>query len=93
MPPRCGLGDAIAPIHHRRTRLHVYVSILNRDGRNVTLAKAFAGIAVQPNESATGPMTVTIPPLALAKGTYRVVVAVRDELTDHVGLVSHKIDI
>ena len=76
-----------------RTRLHVYVSIFDRDGRNVTLAKSFADIAVQPNESATGPMTVTIPPLALAKGTYRVVVAVRDELTDHVGLVSQKIDI
>lgn len=76
-----------------RTRLHVYVSIFDRDGRNITLAKSFADIAVQPNESATGPMTVTIPPLALAKGTYRVVVAVRDELTDQVGLAERKIDV
>jgi len=45
------------------------------------------------DEGPTGPMTVTIPPLALAKGSYRVVVAVRDELTDHVGVVSRKIDI
>jgi len=76
-----------------RTRLHVYVSIFDPDGRNITLAKSFADISVQPNESATGPMTVTIPPLALAKGIYRVVVAVRDELTDHVGVVSQKIEI
>jgi VWFA-related protein len=76
-----------------RTRLHVYVSIFDRDGRNITLAKSFADIAVQPNESATGPMTVTIPPLSLAKGTYRIVVAVRDELTDHVGLAERKIDV
>jgi VWFA-related protein len=76
-----------------RTRLHVYVSIFDPDGRNITLSKSFADISVQPNESTTGPMTVTIPPLALAKGSYRVVVAVRDELTDHVGVVSRKIEI
>jgi VWFA-related protein len=76
-----------------RTRLHVYVSIFDPDGRNITLAKSFADIVIAPNESATGPMTITIPPLLLARGTYRVVVAVRDELTDHVGLVSKKIDV
>lgn len=76
-----------------RTRLHVYVSIFDRDGRNITLAKSFADIAVQPNESATGPMTVTIPAVALSKGTYRIVVAVRDELTDKVGLAERKIDV
>lgn len=76
-----------------RTRLHVYVSIFDPDGRNITLAKSYADISVQPNESATGPMTVTIPPLALSKGIYRIVVAVRDELTDHVGVVSQKIEI
>lgn len=76
-----------------RTRLHVYVSIFDKEGRNIVLAKSFADIAIQPNEPATGPMTVTIPPLELAKGTYRLVVAVRDELTDHVGLVEQKIDI
>ena len=76
-----------------RTRLHVYVSIFDANGRNITLSKSLADISIQPNESATGPMTVTIPALALAKGTYRVVVAVRDELTDHVGLVTKKIDV
>ncbi len=76
-----------------RTRLHVYVSIFDADGRNITLSKSFVDVSVQPNESATGPMTVTIPPLALTRGTYRVVVALRDELTDHVGLVSQKIAI
>jgi VWFA-related protein len=74
-----------------RTRLHVYVSIFDSDGRNITVAKSFADIAVQPNEATTGPMTITIPPLALGKGTYNVVVAVRDELTDHVGVATHKI--
>jgi VWFA-related protein len=76
-----------------RTRLHVYVSIFDPDGRNITVAKSFADIVVQPNETTTGPMTVTLPPLLLAKGTYRVVVAVRDELTDHVGLVTQKINL
>ncbi|HEV7426092.1 MAG TPA: VWA domain-containing protein [Thermoanaerobaculia bacterium] len=76
-----------------RTRLHVYVSIFGSDGRNITLAKAFADIAVLPNETATGPMTVTLPPLSLGKGTYNVVVAVRDELTDHVGVATHKIQV
>jgi VWFA-related protein len=76
-----------------RTRLHVYVSIFDPDGRNITLNKSFADIALKPDEEATGPMTVTIPPLLLAKGTYRIVVAVRDELTDHVGLVTRKIDL
>jgi hypothetical protein len=76
-----------------RTRLHVYVSIFDSDGRNITLAKSFADIAVLPNETATGPMTVTLPPLSLGKGTYNVVVAVRDELTDHVGVATHKIQV
>lgn len=74
-----------------RTRLHVYVSIFDSDGRNLTVSKAFADIAVQPNESVKGPMTITIPALALSKGTYRVVVAVRDELTDHVGVATSNI--
>ena len=76
-----------------RTRLHLYVSVFDKDGRNLTLAKSFADIAIQPNESATGPMTVTVPALQLPKGTYRVVVAVRDELTDHVGVATKKIDV
>jgi VWFA-related protein len=76
-----------------RTRLHVYVSIFDSDGHNITLAKSFADIAVLPNEATTGPMTITIPPLALGKGTYNVVVAVRDELTDHVGVATHKIQV
>lgn len=79
--------------HGSRTRLHVYVSIFDSDGRNLTVAKSFADIAVQPNESTTGPMTVTIPALALAKGTYSVVVAVRDELTDHVGVAIKKLEL
>jgi VWFA-related protein len=79
--------------HGSRTRLHVYVSIFDSDGRNLTVAKSFADIAVKVNESTTGPMTVTIPALALSKGTYSVVVAVRDELTDHVGVAIQKIDV
>ena len=76
-----------------RTRLHVYVSVFDGEGRNITLSKAFADIVVLPSEPATGPMTVTIPALALAKGTYRVVVAVRDELTDKIGIVERRIDV
>jgi len=76
-----------------RTRLHVYVSVFDEDGRNVKLVKAFADIAVKPNESATGKMTITLPPVALSKGTYRIVVAVRDELTDHVGVTAQKIQV
>lgn len=76
-----------------RTRLHVYVSVFDRAGRNITVAKAFADIAVGANEKATGPMTVTIPPLELRKGAYRVVLAVRDELTDQVGVTVRKIDL
>ena len=76
-----------------RTRLHVYVSIFDSEGRNLTVAKSFADIAVRPNEATTGPMTVTLPPLSLGKGTYNVVVAVRDELTDHVGVATHKIQV
>jgi len=76
-----------------RTRLHVYVSIFDSDGRNLTLAKSFVDVALKPNEAATGPMTITIPALSLGKGTYNVVVAVRDELTDHVGVATHKIQV
>jgi VWFA-related protein len=76
-----------------RTRLHVYVSVFDRDGRNITLAKSFADISVKPDETTTGPMTVTIPSVALSKGTYRIVVAVRDELTDKVALAEHKVDV
>jgi VWFA-related protein len=76
-----------------RTRVHVYVSIFDSDGRNITLEKSFADVSVQPNEQATGPMTITVPPVALAKGSYRVVLAVRDELTDHVGVISQRIDL
>jgi len=76
-----------------RTRLHVYVSVFDDEGRNIKLAKCFADIILKPNESATGPMTITIPPLMLAKGSYRIVVAVRDELTDHVGLTTQKVQV
>jgi len=76
-----------------RTRLHVYVSIFDSDGRNITLAKSFADITVLPNETATGPMTITLPPLSLGKGTYNVVVAVRDELTDHVGVTTKRLEL
>jgi hypothetical protein len=38
-------------------------------------------------------MTLTLPPLAIKRGTYRIVVAVRDELTDQIGLVVRKIDV
>jgi len=76
-----------------RTRLHVYISVFDEEGRNIKMAKAFADIAVKANESTTGRMTVTIPPLLLSKGTYRVVVAVRDELTDHVGVTTQKVQV
>lgn len=76
-----------------RTRLHVYVSVFDEEGRNIKLVKCFADITLKPNESATGPMTITIPPLMLAKGSYRIVVAVRDELTDHVGLTTQKVQV
>jgi VWFA-related protein len=83
----------IADMRGSRTRLHVYVSVFDSKGRNITVAKSFADISVQPNESPTGPMTITIPALMLSKGTYKVVVAVRDELTDHVGVATSKIDV
>jgi hypothetical protein len=38
-------------------------------------------------------MTVTIPPLALAKGSYKIVVAVRDELTDHIGVATKRLEL
>jgi len=76
-----------------RTRLHVYISVFDEEGRNIKMVKCFADIAVKANESATGRMTVTIPPLMLSKGTYRIVVAVRDELTDHVGVTAQKIQV
>ncbi len=74
-------------------RLHVYVSVFDADGRNITLAKSLADIIIKPEESVTGPMTVTIPPLLLPKGSYRIVVAIRDELTDHVGMATSKIEV
>ena len=75
------------------TRLHVYVSIFDRDGRHIKLGKSFADIIIEPGEPAAGPMTIGVPSLLLAKGTYNVVVAVRDELTDHVGIAAEKIDV
>jgi VWFA-related protein len=76
-----------------RTRLHVYISVFDEEGRNIKMVKCFADIVLKPNESATGPMTITIPPVMLSKGTYRIVVAVRDELTDHVGLSTQKVQV
>jgi VWFA-related protein len=76
-----------------RTRLHVYVSVFDRAGRNITVAKSFADIGIGVHEQPTGPMTLTIPPLAVKRGTYQIVVAVRDELTDHIGVVMRKIDV
>jgi len=76
-----------------RTRVHVYISVFDDEGRNIKLAKAFADIAVKPNESTTGRMTITIPPVMLSKGTYRIVVAIRDELTDHVGVTTQKVQV
>jgi VWFA-related protein len=76
-----------------RTRLDVWVSVFDRSGRNLKHTKFVAEVGVGSGESATGPMTVTIPGVALKKGSYRVVVAVRDQLTDHVGIAAQKIDL
>jgi VWFA-related protein len=76
-----------------RTRLHMYVSIFDRDGRNLKLTKSFADVIIGPDDTTTGPMTLTIKPLSLPRGTYRIVVAVRDELTDKVAVVQQRVDV
>jgi VWFA-related protein len=77
-----------------RTRVDVWVSVFDRSGRNVTLKKFVSEVGVGSGESATGPMTVTLPGVALKKGaSYRVVIAVRDQLTDHVGVAVRRVDL
>jgi VWFA-related protein len=76
-----------------RTRLDVWVSVFDNSGRNITLTKFVSEVGVGSGESVTGPMTVTIPGVALRKGSYRVVIAVRDQLTDRVGVAVRKVDL
>lgn len=76
-----------------RTRLDVWVSVFDNSGRNITLTKFVSEVGVGSGESVTGPMTVTIPGVALKKGSYRVVIAVRDQLTDRVGVAVRRVDL
>jgi VWFA-related protein len=74
-----------------RGRFNVYVSIFDAMGRNVGLARIPQDVTLRENEQRAGKrIVVTIPPMELAKGDYRVVVAVRDELTEAVGLTIEK---
>lgn len=77
-----------------RTRVDMWVSVFDKSGRNIALKKFVADVGVKSGESATGPMTVSVPGVALRKGgSYRVVIAVRDQLTDHVGVAVKRIDL
>jgi hypothetical protein len=69
-------------------RMNVYVSVFDTRGRNLGLRKIVQDVTLTPEEQTSGKRIVmNIPGVTLKKGgSYRIVIAVRDELTDAVGL-------
>ena len=68
-------------------RIHLYVSVFGASGENLTLRKYVQDVVLQPDEQRSGKrLQITISGLVFGKGSYRVIIAVRDEITDAVGL-------
>lgn len=77
-----------------RGRVNVYVSIFDALGRNVSLTRIRQDVSLAADEQTAGKRIVlTVQEMKLSKGDYRVVVAVRDELTETVGLTIEKIKV
>lgn len=69
-----------------KARVHVYVSVFDRNDRFVTLARYVQDVDLKENEQPTGRMVMNFPGVTLRKGDYRLVVAVRDEVAESLGV-------
>ena len=72
-------------------RVWLYVSVFDAGGRFLTGRKFPQDIAA--GNAVAGPLVFHIPGVTLKKGSYRVVVAVRDEIAQQVGLTSADIEL
>jgi VWFA-related protein len=69
-----------------KARVHIYVSVFDHEDRFVTLARYVQDVDLKANEQPSGRMVVNFPGVSLKKGDYRLVVAVRDEVAESLGV-------
>jgi VWFA-related protein len=71
-----------------RGRINLYLSIFDENGRNLALRRIVQEIRLEPNEqTAQRRIVMNVPAVAMTKGrSYRIVIAVRDEITEAVGI-------
>lgn len=82
--------DGIHYVSHEgatRGRVHLYVSVFDTGGHNVALRKFIQDVELGADETTAGKrVVINIPGLTFKAGAYRMVVAVRDDVTDAIGL-------
>ena len=76
-----------------KARVWLYVSVFDASGRFVTLARFAQDVTLQKGEQPTGRMVFHFPGIALRKGSYRLVVAVRDEIAQEVGITATDVEL
>lgn len=75
-----------------RARLDIYVSVFDESGKNIVLKRFAAGLSSEDPEPDAAQNFVYRNELLLSKGqSYRIVVAIRDQATDAVGMSSRTV--
>lgn len=89
VPFRASVPVKLLQILDGKARAHVYVSLFDKDGQLVRMVHFVETMnGVTPSDERTLDVSRA---LALPKGKYRVFVAMRDELTDQVGIATKEI--
>ena len=76
-----------------KARVHMYVSVFDEQDRFVTFARYVQDVDLAENEQPAGRMVVNFPGVALRKGKYRLVVAVRDEIAESLGISVQRVQL
>jgi len=78
-----------------RGRVNLYISVFDDEGHNLGLYKIDQDVRVDPNEQTTQRRIVlNVPNVAMDKGrSYRIVIAVRDEITEAIGITINDLSV
>ena len=76
-----------------KARVYLYVSVFDQNDAFVTMAKYVQDVDLARDEKPQGRMVVNFPGVALRKGSYRIVVAVRDEVAEAIGVAVENVKI
>ncbi|MEK6263155.1 MAG: hypothetical protein AABP62_31645 [Planctomycetota bacterium] len=74
-----------------RGQIDLYLSVFDESGANVGVMKGSHEVRLEGNDRRDRQIVVNFDPVRLPKGTYTVAAAVRDRLSDEVGVAFNKI--